>query len=323
MARCMSCGKAVLLTSNFANIVLCKNCGSIIDISEWKSRIFSSMDELLSKKNEVLQKAATGNLAQSVITEIARYFDEYINAGFITSIDGKAGQTLKVFSHHCIITTKSEGKKTELVNMFHHFDDDDDDYDDEVLTSDDKKSLARGLMSGRIVQAGIGAAVSASLNKQEKEKEAERKSREKRKKIERLITAGERRVNLKNISCLETFSRMNIANGYLKLVNKGATQNTLYDCEYFFFNNSIPFKSKKIKQEVENVKNILADRIEAIEQESIARVVQTKRQKAEQRVTQKSKVDVFEEIRKYKQLLDEGIISEDDFNMKKKQLLGL
>ena len=32
---------------------------------------------------------------------------------------------------------------------------------------------------------------------------------------------------------------------------------------------------------------------------------------------------VFEEIRKFKQLLDEGIISEDEFNTKKKQLLGL
>ncbi|MBQ1205881.1 MAG: hypothetical protein IIX67_01625, partial [Clostridia bacterium] len=264
MAKCMSCGKSVLLTSNFANVVLCKNCSSTIDVSEWKSRDFSSLDVLLSKKNEVLQKATAGNLSQSVIAEITRYFDEYINAGFITSIDGKSGQTLKVFANHCIITTKSEGKKTELENMFYQFDDDDDD-DDDVLSSEDKRSLARGLMTGKIVQAGIGAAVSATLNKQEKEKNAERKSHERHKNIARLISVGERRVNLNSIACVETFSKANTANGYLKLVHKGAMPNTLYDCEYFFFNNSIPFKSKKIKQEVENIKNILTERIAAAE----------------------------------------------------------
>ena len=32
---------------------------------------------------------------------------------------------------------------------------------------------------------------------------------------------------------------------------------------------------------------------------------------------------MFEEIRRYKELFDEGIISEDEFNQKKKQLLGI
>ena len=39
--------------------------------------------------------------------------------------------------------------------------------------------------------------------------------------------------------------------------------------------------------------------------------------KVEQAAT-KNKLDVFEEVRKFKQLLDEGIISEDEFNKKKK-----
>ncbi|MFX3672849.1 MAG: PH domain-containing protein [Paenisporosarcina sp.] len=33
--------------------------------------------------------------------------------------------------------------------------------------------------------------------------------------------------------------------------------------------------------------------------------------------------DVFDEIRKYKSLMDDGIITENDFNEKKKQLLGI
>lgn len=319
MAKCMSCGKTALLTTNFGNVVLCKNCGSLINASAWNGREFASMDELVNTKNDTLQKASASNISQAVIDEIVRFFDEYINAGFITALNGKAGQTLKVFANYCIITTKSETKKTELENMFYQFDDDDDDDDDEILSSDDKRNLVRGLMSGKLVQAGIGVAVSATLNQQEKEKSAEKKSQERHKNIERLITVGERRVDLRNISGIETFSRTNTANGYLKFIKKGAKPNTLYDCEYFFFNNSIPFETKKIKQKVESIKNVLSERIVSIEQEVQAEVkMQTKQQ-----TVQQNKTDVFDEVRKFKQLLDEGIISEDEFNTKKKQLLGL
>ena len=36
-----------------------------------------------------------------------------------------------------------------------------------------------------------------------------------------------------------------------------------------------------------------------------------------------NKVDPYEEIKKLKILLDEGIITEEEFNKKKKELLGL
>lgn len=322
MAKCMSCGKTALLTTNFGNVVLCKNCGSLANVSAWSSRDFVSMDELLNQKNDALQRATASNMAPAVIDEIIRYFDEYINAGFITSINGKAGQTLKVFESYCIITTKNDTKKTALENMFYQFDDDDDD-DDEILSSNDKRNLVKGLMSGKLVQAGIGAAVSATLNQQEKEKVAEKKSRERHKNIEKLITVGERRVDLRNVSGVETFSRVNTANGYLRFINKGSRRNSLYDCEYFFFNNSIPFESKKIKQRIDTIKNILSERISVIEREAEAIAVQKQQRVADTPTVPQNKVDAFEEIRKFKQLLDEGIISEGEFNIKKKQLLGL
>ncbi len=314
MAKCMSCKKTTLLTTSFGNVVLCKNCGSLINASAWIGRDFASMDELVNTKNDTLQRAILNNISQVVIDEIVRFFDEYINTGFITSLNGKAGQTLKVFANHCIITTKNETKKTELANMFYQFDDDDD--DTEIFSPDDKRSLVRGLMSGNLVQAGIGAAVSATLNQHEKEK----KSNERHKTIERMITVGERRVDLRNVSEIETFSRANTANGYLKFIKKGASPNTLFNCEYFFFNNSIPFETKKIKQKIESIKNILNERIVILEQDEVQ--IAAKKHIESQTAQQKS-TDAFEEIRKFKQLLDEGIISEDEFNTKKKQLLGL
>ncbi len=221
---------------------------------------------------------------------------------------------LKVFANHCIITTKSEGKKNELENMFYQFDNEDDqDDEDEIFSFDDKRNLVRGLMSGKIVQAGIGAAVSATLNQQEKEKKAEKKINDRHKKVARLISVGERRVDLRNILEVETYSKANTTNGYLRFVKKTAGENRLYNCEYFFFNNSTPFETKKIKQKVESIKNIINERIISVEQE----------QKVVKKTSEKQKTDVFEEIRKFKQLLDEGIISEEEFNAKKKQLLDL
>lgn len=318
MAKCMSCGKTALLTSNFGNVILCKTCASLINVSTWSSRDFASMDEVVNQKNEALEKATANNFSTAIIDELTRFFDEYIDAGFVTTINGKAGQTLKVFSSYCIITTKNEGKKTELENMFYQFDDEDDDYDDdEILSSDDKRNIVKGLMSGKLVQAGIGAAVSATLNQQEKEKQSAKKSHDRHKKLARLISVGERRVDLRTIEDIETFSKANTANGYLRFVKKDAGANRLYNSEYFFFNNSIPFETKKIKQRIETIKNILNEQIITLKYE------QKNEKQAEKKTVQPNKTDAFEEIRKFKQLLDEGIISEDEFNTKKKQLLGL
>ena len=167
MKKCMSCGKSMLLTTTFGSIELCRNCGSIIGVSEWKNRDFSSMDELSNKKNEVLQKAIAGNISQSVVSEIAKYFDEYINAGFVTTIEGKVGQTLKVFSEYCVITTKNENKKDELVEAFLSVvddveDDDDEECDDKLFSAQDKLNIAKGILSGRFIQTGVGAAVTSA-----------------------------------------------------------------------------------------------------------------------------------------------------------------
>lgn len=45
-------------------------------------------------------------MPQGVIAEITRFFDEYLNGGFTTSIVGKCGQPLKIFEDYCVVYTK-------------------------------------------------------------------------------------------------------------------------------------------------------------------------------------------------------------------------
>lgn len=327
MAKCMACKKNALFTTAFDNVVLCNNCGKSVNVSLWKSRDFETLEELKNQRDAVVKAATSNNFPQEIVAAITRYFYEYIESGFVTAINGKAGQVLKVFSDHCIVYTKSESKKEALIAAFSDFDGYDDsveEEDDGYFSSDDKRSLVKGLMSGRIVQAGIGAAISATINKQEQEKNAAKRALEKEKqnqtrenKLARIISVGERRINLHRISNVEIYSKSGTSTGYLRFVPEGISPENMYNCEYFFFNNSILFESKKIKQRIESARNIICNNISNLNKKA-----QVSPSTLTISAPQKNS-DAFEDIRKYKQLLDEGIISEEEFLAKKKELLGL
>ncbi len=326
MDKCMACGKTALLGKSFGNTILCRNCASILDLSNWIKRDFASINELKTAKLDIIQKATSNNMPEYIVQSVSNYFDEYIDAGYVTTIDGRAGQILKVFSEFCVISTANESVCDELVNNFDEFDGYERENDDSLFSSNDKMNIVSGLMSGRLVRTGIGVAVSASLNKQRKEKEAERLAKEHQEKVEVLFNAGDRRIILYNISSVELYSRSNITNGYLQFIPRNITSPGIYDCEYFVYNNSLVFHAKKMRENINSIRSFLNDRIaylhnqkqeneKSLEEENIRKIVE--------QTVQQSKTDSFEEIRKYKALLDEGIITEEDFISKKKELLGL
>lgn len=316
MAKCFSCGKMTILSKNYNNITLCNNCASLINYSCWYKRNFSTIDELMENKERTLQLATSNNFKKELIDSLTSYFDEYINNGFISAIDGKAGQTITLFSDYCIINTKSDTAKTGLSNMFYQFDyNDEEDDEDEVLTVEDKLRLAKGFISGGIVKTGIDVAMSATLKSSAKEQKEEKRRRLRSKSLDKIIKVGDKKLFYKNYRGVETFSKTNTANGYLKFIPQGINSDDLYSCEYFFFNNSIPFETKKIKQKIEYAQNIINEKINSLNVKSIEAKVEIKEEVKE--------IDSFEEIRKYKQLLEEGIISEKEFNKKKKELLNL
>ena len=316
MEKCINCGKPAIIKTMLGKEVLCKKCDLLIGASFWNKREFSSMEDLQEKKNKALSSAKTNNFSEKVIESIEKYFDEYIKEGFITSINGRAGQTIKVFDNYCIINTKSENAKSDLVHLFYQFEDDyDDEEDDEVLSADDKLNLAKGVLRGGLIKTGLGVAKSAGLKQSAKEQLEEKRDKLRKKNLEKMIKVGDKKLFFKDYYAIETLSKSNKSNGYLKLVPKGEKADNLYECEYFFFNNSIPFESKKIKQKVEDIKDIIEEKLSPED-------VEKPKEESSNNQT-KSDTDKFEEIRKYKQLLDENIISEEEFEAKKKELLKL
>ena len=143
--------------------------------------------------------------------------------------------------------------------MFYQFDYEEDEEDGSLISSEQKANIIKGLLSGKPIQAGIGYVTSAAIDSKEKERLSEKMHREKERKIEKLITIGEHRINYNSLAKVDTYSAINTANGYIRFVPINISTDDIYECEYFFFNNSIPFESKKIKQRIEPIIDMLND----------------------------------------------------------------
>ena len=121
--------------------------------------------------------------------------------------------------------------------------------------------------------------------------------------------AGERKLFYKDISSVQFKESTKLLSGFIEFyvigVNTkqggGLFAGTNNENRFTFYNKSLP----EMQKAYEYIHNKINNKEET----------KTSAQPAE--------VDNVAEIKKYKQLLDEGIITEEEFNAKKKQLLGL
>lgn len=316
MTKCIACGKGSLFSTDIGLHKLCNSCAGKINYSSWKKRDFQSMDELVGQKNMALQLASNNQFSNDAIKVISDYFDEYINDGYVTIINGKAGQTLKVFTNYCIINTKDIQRDSLVDALYQLLDKEDQNNASSSFDASEIKGAVNGLMRGRIVQTGVGIATSAVLKSMSKEKAEEWRRNQSKK----MIVSGEYRVNLCNISMVDTQSIPDTSTGYLRFVPNGISPSDYCSCFYFFYNTSIPFQSKKIRQQVNNIAGLLQNSI--TQAACSVQMPNTCAMNSNNSVPIPTE-DPFEVIKKYKSLLDQGIISQEEFNKKKKELLNL
>lgn len=345
MEKCKQCSKTTLLPRRFSNMVLCSKCASLVNYSEWAERIFETKEDLAKKKEEIISLASSNGINKEIIDTISTYFNEFINEDFITSYDGKSGQKIYIFDKYCIINTKNDSTRDSLADDFNSFDpkvidleNDDDDDDDELLSATEKLALAKNLFSKSIVSKGISTAVTLGVKQLEKEKKEEKrensivKIREKNaRKIASQIVIGDEKIYFSDFSKTEIITSDDSYYELIKFVPKGIKANDIYECKYFFVNTSKLFKSKEIKQKVVSIRDIVNKQIkkymikeEKIEDgQTIPNDIAVKPNKTEKTKKETKELDQFSEIRKYKELLDEGIITNEEFEKKKKSLLKL
>lgn len=119
---------------------------------------------------------------------------------------------------------------------------------------------------------------------------------------------GGKRIDFTDITSVQ-FREVTTAVGFIQFSYPGSVESKGGVGDALNDENTIPFRNDQEKEAKEIYDYIIARRAELKKAPAQATVVQ-----------QTSPVD---EIRKYKALLDEGIISQDEFDTKKKQLLGL
>ena len=339
MEKCNQCAKTALLPKRFSNITLCRSCASLVNFSEWGERLFENKEDLIKKKEEIISLASNNSIKKEIIDAINAYLNEYINENFITSYDGRGGQKIFIFDEYCVIKTKDESARDNLADEFNSFDpkvielEDDDDDDDELLSTSDKLALATSLLSKGIIKKGISTAVTIGMSQIEKEKREENKEKNRHKILEKnakrianQIMIGDEQILFNEFCKVEIMTSDDSCYELIKLVPNGINANDIYECKYFFVNTSKILESKKIKQKVEFIRNIISQQIKKHKVKEIINEnqnIENSKPNKTDKIEVKNELDSFAEIRKYKELLDEGIITKEEFEKKKKTLLDL
>ena len=127
-----------------------------------------------------------------------------------------------------------------------------------------------------------------------------------RAKLTQGLFKGDKTIYLNQISGIQVKAASTLVNGYIQFSLSGGNEGTRGIFQAGQDENSVMF-DKKNNEIVTEIKS----KIEELKANSNRMFVAN------------TPISSADEIRKYKQLLDEGIISEEDFNNKKKELLGV
>ncbi len=119
--------------------------------------------------------------------------------------------------------------------------------------------------------------------------------------------SGDRTVFIDQISSVEVYPGGFIDPGYIRIIISGASVEAKYDSRNATKDpNAISFTKKEDAQ----LANQFKDKVEEL------------RATSRKGVAPQMQASPADELRKYKQLLDDGIITESEFSAKKKELLG-
>lgn len=297
METCIACGKRVMLPVSFRKVSFCKFCSLKVHLPLWQNKLFADLSQLQKQRDDVYRLAVNNNFSKAAVDELLAYFSEEEGAGFLGAIDGCKGQTIRIYKKYVVIDTDKESFNIDEVSK---------EYFKAIQSTQthmtffdnpqNQRVLLNGLLSGNIIHTGIGLARSAAIDAAQKEFFSGKE------KV--IVSYGEKRVFFKDIKDIEFCDCKNETIGFIKFEEKNS------DILFFFRGNS-DFDNSRLSKKVNKLYSLI--------QEQYARVMNTP---ADMEDTKKEN-DIFEMIRQYKSLLDDQIISQEEFDRKKRELLHL
>lgn len=328
MEICSVCGKKSLMPEKYGDAFLCKICSMKILSPTWKSKEYLSNDEVDKQKEKVIKFANAIGFSTEVIEDIAKFFEDKKVDGLIKIFHGHRGQTLTVCETHCIIDTTGsfDYKETEkaylkLMTTGKRGEKSSLDMLDSVINNQMAAGIlgdvVGGMLTGgrtfkkQIMQAGKNIAVNAIT----KQLTGDNQRGTERKPIVLSVQSGERLAKYSDYDIIKFIEPVGEEEyGFIKLQNSRYENDSEEDVLFFFGSGSETKKEARqlyefIKKKVNDINEVLKTSIPVNEASVIA-----------QKAPASSTAD---EILKFKQLLDMGAISPEEYDAKKKQLLGL
>lgn len=302
MLVCDCCGMPVQHRQPLGKANICKECYGKINTSAWKATEYEDNEAVEKNREKILKIASKHSFPPIVVDGINKHFDSKIQKGLLYVVDGGEGQKLKVFVDHCVLITNDDEFNIDTISVAYAKALKSGQPKESLISNSAAKSLARSVLSGGIVKAGISLATSAAINAAA-DKYAPEKANFK-------VTMGGYKIDYHTYTYAERQKVGECEVGFIRFVN-GKSGGRQSDDVLFFFGEDTAKLDKAYKA--------ICEGIDAAAQP----VIQETPTPVQQAAPQPATASVADEILKFKQLLDMGAITQEEFEAKKKQLLGL
>ena len=327
MERCDACGEEMLTITKMNEAKICKKCYSKIDRKEWKNKNYTSREQLDAEKNKTIQIAQESNYPKEAIKFINDTFESKVEENWMYTIDGDVGQILKVYNDYFSINTTNDFDIDRIAEEYATSYSKDHPKKNNQFSKSDAQDIVKGMVgsTGGLVKDilvasitkksltskgintmankftnGIESAITNAVGNAYDEAYPEKKDFKQHK--------GERIYKYTDFEILEFRDVGNDTLGYLKFQNQNTIKNSDYDVLFFYDCDA----KDDIIRLMPKVYSYMKERINKKE---------TNKENNSKKQTSNSAI--IEDIKNFKELLDMGAISQEEYDKKKKQLLDL
>lgn len=327
MEVCSVCGSKSIMPEKYGTVSLCKMCALKILTPTWKNKIYMGNEEVEKQKEKVLKLARNNGFASQVIDGLTAFFDDKKIEGLVKILDGHRGQKLVVCENQCIIETTGYFDYKETEKAYKKMlsgkrgggsplDGLDGIINSQMAMGIIGEIVGGALPGGRMIKKQIKrVSRSLAVNAISSQLSGEAEEQAVKRKVVLSVRTGERVIRYSDYDIIKYMEPVGEEEyGFLMLQNSELINDPAEDV-LFFFSNGI-----EIKKEANQMYEYIKGKIEAI-QEVLYQESLTKQGYVP--IQQSQEMSSADEILKFKQLLDMGAITQEEYEAKKKQLLGL
>lgn len=306
MQVCDCCGQPVRKRQALGKANICKDCFGKINTPAWRQTEYEDNGEIETNRQKLLKIATRNGFSPVVVESINKHFDSKIQKGLLYAIDGCEGQKLKVFEDHCILITIDGKFDVDKLSVAYAKALKSGQPKESLISNSVAKSFARSLLSGGVVKAGISLATSAVIDKAADKYAPDKATFE--------VFKGSFNIDYHTFTYAEHQKAGENEVGFIRFVNAKSGSHRSDDVLFFFSTNT-----DKLDKAYEAICKGIDKAFEA-DQVAATKATAPAPQPAPQPAAPTS---VADEILKFKQLLDMGALTQEEFDAKKKELLGL